>query len=66
MTPSSAEYWHIGETAMRFFSVMSLRAKGLNSDAIGPFLLSALCAALPGYATLAILFLSSTTIEHTN
>lgn len=24
MTPSSAEYWHIGDTAMRFLSVMDL------------------------------------------
>src|SRR3546814_14005919 len=34
MTPSTAEYWHIGETAMRFLRVMSLSGKGSKSDAM--------------------------------
>jgi hypothetical protein len=32
ITPSVAEYWHIGETAMRFLRVTSLRGKGSKSD----------------------------------
>ena len=28
-------YWHMGETAIRFFRVMVFRVKGVNSDAIG-------------------------------
>jgi hypothetical protein len=30
MTPSSAEYWHMGDTAMRFFNVMPFKVNGVN------------------------------------
>src|SRR5580704_10586018 len=39
-TPSSAEYWHIGATTMRFGSVRSASLIGENKalDIVGPYL----------------------------
>src|ERR1700679_3784943 len=34
-TPSSAEYWHMGDTTMRFLSVMSFRRNSENSADMG-------------------------------
>src|SRR5208282_2175896 len=33
-TPSLAEYWHIGDTAIRFLRVTPLRENGWNKDVI--------------------------------
>src|ERR1700741_339310 len=35
-TPSSAEYWHIGEMTTRFFSTSSLSLSGENNIVLGP------------------------------
>src|SRR5436305_1607341 len=35
MLPSSAEYWHIGDTTMRFGSVMPPSSMGVNSLGCG-------------------------------